>query len=128
MDFKVGIFLLWVGLDKQRLEISVMLVVKKRPDGEESGRVVVCGEGDLPLYSLQLDVDEDGDCVALDLLLLIYHCFIKTLPPFYSLNPCIRKYNTRNRSKVECLFGQKRLEKRVWVGVELTYKCGIFDL
>lgn len=82
MDFEEGIFFLWIGLNEQRLQISVMLVVQKRADGEEPCCVVMRGKGDFPLDSLQLNVDEDGDGVALDLLLLVYHCLLKLSRPF----------------------------------------------
>lgn len=59
-----------------------MLIVQKRSDGEESGCVVMGSEGDFSLDALQLNVDEDGDCVALDLLLFVYHFLLMTLPPF----------------------------------------------
>jgi hypothetical protein len=59
MHLKHSLFLFRIVLNKQRFQIAVMLIINKTTNRKQPLSVTERRIRDLPLHTLQLDVDED---------------------------------------------------------------------
>lgn len=98
MNFENSLILFGVILQKQRLEIRIVLGIKEGANSKQTSCIGESGESHLPLHPRKLNADEHGHRVALHFL-LVYHINL--------LSPAFR--DTRRQAHKNTRFQQQTL-------------------